>query len=364
MRSITTAIDSHKLGKDPLAEKLEGPFTRPLNYPRIWLELSRLGIDVSKTAILAHWQIFLFLAGMLVFPPKDLSWPCVGVMMLATFSPATVLGMERGNNDLLMFFMMAIAIICFQSSRFWKQVAGTAVVFFSFILKLYPIFAMSILLGTSQRKFLRSDVLVLIMAMIYVWIYRHDLELIYLATPKSTGISYGMNVLWMELSEHGRVLGLLAHILAWVGVVVTAAVTFLGYASVSSDFDQPQTNKKILASFRVGAAIYGGTFLLGNNWDYRLVFLIFTLPLLMQLAMKGEVRNRWIAGIVVFCIMFSLWSIALYQIFILFPFGSETCVLFDECANWLIFIGLGYLFGASLPRWLRRDVQSLAEAHL
>ena len=61
IRGITSAMESHRLGFDPLVENPRDPFGRAFNYPRAWLGLSPLGLDQSHSTILGHCLIGLFL---------------------------------------------------------------------------------------------------------------------------------------------------------------------------------------------------------------------------------------------------------------------------------------------------------------
>lgn len=99
--------------------------------------------------------------------------------------------------------------------------------------------------------------------------------------------------------------------------------------------------------------ITSGTFVLGNNWDYRLIFLLFTFPYL-SLAIRSA--DPWVARVstaVLATALVSLWHIAIYHGGIHFPFGSEAGVLLDECSNWFTFLGPGFLLGQTQPGWLR-----------
>jgi hypothetical protein len=347
-RGITAAIESHRLGWDPLVENPRDPFGRPFNYPRVWLGLSRLGIDQSHTAIIGHGLICLFLLGLLIFAPPDLDWLGFGLLLPVAFSPASVLAMERGNSDLLMFFLMAIGIAGVAARRPSCKLVGVASVFLGFVLKLYPLFGFAMLLEEPGRKLVRRTLWIPVAAGLYVFLIRHDLLLIYQSTPKATGLSYGMNVLWMELAEHGRNLGIAARLLAWTGVAVAAGLAWVGHRRGTKDLREIPTGNKSMVAFRAGAGVYLGTFLLGNNWDYRLVFLIFTLPLLAAMIRGESPCQRRTATVVAAGIIVSCWHITLYHIFHTLPFGSPACVLLDEGANWTVFLGLSFLLGNTL----------------
>lgn len=118
----------------------------------------------------------------------------------------------------------------------------------------------------------------------------------------------------------------------------------------------PVLSKRNLTAFRLGAAIYVGTFLLGNNWDYRLAFLLFTIPQLSQWFFASSGKSRW-AYLGLFLVMAaSCWSPVIFDYGIQ-VFGGKyklKLLLFDEVMNWSMFLGLTYLLIISSPDWFRR----------
>jgi len=114
-------------------------------------------------------------------------------------------------------------------------------------------------------------------------------------------------------------------------------------------------------AFWLGAGIYIGTFLLGNNWDYRLMFLLFTLP---QLAGWARGKNGFftaITRITLGALIVSSWYLFLDKWFSFFKHGHQLAYLLDESANWILFAGLIYLFIYSLPDWLFTDLSQLGK---
>ena len=358
VRGMTSALESHRLGKDPLIENPSDPFQRAFNYPRVWLGLSLFGINQSHSTLISYSLICLFLLGLLISAPRDLDWYGLCLMLPVAFSPASLLGMERGNIDLLMFFLVAIGIAGLASGKSMRKLLGVASVLLGFILKLYPLFGLAMLLDGPWRSVIRRMFWIPVAAGLYVFLIRHDLLLIYQSTPRAMGLSYGMNVLWMELTEHGRVLGIAARLLAWMGVTIAFGLAWLGNRRETMELSALSGVAKSLVAFRAGAGIYLGTFLLGNNWDYRLVFLIFTLQLLANLIRSGSSCQRRVAGIVAAGVIVSCWHITLYHVIHAFPFGSPACVLLDECANWTVFLGLSYLLGNTLASWRHGETPS------
>lgn len=117
----------------------------------------------------------------------------------------------------------------------------------------------------------------------------------------------------------------------------------------------PVNSERNLAAFRLGAAIYVGTFLLGNNWNYRLVFLMFVIPQISQWFFASPGKYRWLY-LGVFIVMFaSFWDTVIFD-YGLRVFGEKYKMylfIFDEMMNWGVFSGLAYLLIASSPAWFR-----------
>jgi hypothetical protein len=101
-------------------------------------------------------------------------------------------------------------------------------------------------------------------------------------------------------------------------------------------------------SFRVGAGIYIGCFIAIINADYRLIFLIFTIPQLVSWSYNRERGLSPIPLVTLSAMLFSMWS----HFFIHF-LGRKPTFLLEESANWIVLAGLLYFFFSSLPEWFR-----------
>ena len=98
-------------------------------------------------------------------------------------------------------------------------------------------------------------------------------------TPSSGDMSYGTKAIVANLERHfGLILN--SYILSAIFIILTCVFIF---------FILKKLNK--LNYFKgemclSGASIYCATFLLGSNHDYRMIFLLFTLPLILNLNLK------------------------------------------------------------------------------
>jgi hypothetical protein len=102
----------------------------------------------------------------------------------------------------------------------------------------------------------------------------------------------------------------------------------------------------------MGAAIYVGTYLFGSNFDYRLMFLLFTIPQLTQWLSNSDSRLRGVARIAFACTLYSLWSIFLSRLLnAVSPEWVE--LLLDAVAKAVLVGGLTCLFILSAPQWVQ-----------
>ena len=147
---------------------------------------------------------------------------------------------------------------------------------------------------------------------------------------------------------------LLFEILAVILILIPAVFAIRGLRL------PPQENRN-MAAFRMGASIYVGTFLLGNNWDYRLAFLIFLVPQLSQWFYLENKKQRYIAIGVMLGVILSCWHLVLLVDIPFLPFDNEIdrFVVFDELVNWLLLMGVTYLLAATIPDWLKWDMQKI-----
>lgn len=273
---ITAGWDCLRLGHDPLLSNPCDLWKRPMNYPRLWQAGAALGLTQTDTPWLGTLLTLLFMGVIfrLVYRHPAARWRWY--WPLAVLSPHVMLAVERGNSDLLIFSLLAGAVWLVRRSAPWRLL-GWAVFMLACVLKLYPIFAIGLAgQGRSRRKGLLALALLLVFGM-YVLLTFNDLSLISAATPRENFDSFGLFVLpdalaeWFALPKAG--------LRAAAGVLAAAIALFVLLKNKNT---LPlHAGREAEAFFVVGAGIYVGSFLLGNNFNYRFVFTLLTLPLLL-----------------------------------------------------------------------------------
>ena len=349
LRTITHGAESFAQGFDPMIENPADPWSRTLNYPRVWQTLYLLGINQAHTTSLGLMIIFSFLIGVCLVLPRA---PNITITLVfsAVLSPAILLGIERANIDLLMFFLASLSILAIQRSYVFSSLA----ILTGFTLKLFPLFGWAVLLRMGKSKFFISTLIALICVITYMWATFSDILLIRRETPTSIGLSYGMNVFWMALSDINATIGVYAKVVSHLTVLLIFAFAFSPLFR-NDTIPEEQNDTLYLDAFRLGSAIYVGTFLLGNNWDYRLMFLIFTLPQLI-LWTKRSVSISIYSLLTISVILFSLWHLIIDSVLRYLPYGNYLSFALDEIANWITFTGLVYLLIWSLPIWAKHII--------
>ncbi len=351
-RVITYGAESYRQGYDPMMENPAAPTGVLMNYPRLWQLLYPLGLRESHTTALGLLVILSYLAGICLVLPNAKNLTLI-LVFAAVLSPAALLGVERANIDLLMFFLIASSVVAAQRSQLWPALLVGA----AFLLKLFPLFGWCSLLKLGKSKFIRYSLIALGAVLLYSYATFRDLALISEGTPRGTSISYGMNVYWMNLAELDGAQGANAKVMTYLLLIVIAVIA--SYALFDRDESlEKQSEGMSLDAFRAGAGIDLGTFLIGNNWDYRLIFLIFTLPQLVLWSQRKDFIAH-LARIIIAAILISFWHMFIVKLFRPITNGYRLAFRLDELANWLVFAGLAWLSLRSVPLWVKELVMKL-----
>jgi len=117
---------------------------------------------------------------------------------------------------------------------------------------------------------------------------------------------------------------------------------WLSWDFVSTDSDKSLDKSRYIDYFRLAAAIYLGNFLvIGMLYDYKLTFLIFALPQILD----------WIKQENQLSLPSSMALVAMVATFYASPFLYPWLV--DEIINLFLFVNLLYMAILSMPEWLK-----------
>jgi len=116
LRIIISGAESFSEGYDPRFENPKDPWLRNYNYPKILILIfSSLGITQDITSYLGIAFILFFLIGVCLIAPNVSNLEII-FLMAAILSSATLFSIERGNIDLIVFFLVAVSVVTINKS--------------------------------------------------------------------------------------------------------------------------------------------------------------------------------------------------------------------------------------------------------
>ena len=301
MRSVTSGWVCTRRGIDVLPLNPCDPLKRPANYPRIWMKLAFLGLGPGSTVVLALLTAAAFFAAAVALLDPRSSVGEAVVYAAALCSPAAMLGVERGNVDLALFAVVSVAVIVARRDRLGR-IVSPILVLAAAVLKLFPILAAGLL--ARQRRGLPVIGAVVLIFAAYALATIDDIRTIGKVVPQANDYSYGVDI-------SGRWLAGRAHSQAWIfdAVLVIAGVGAAILLSRRLAQPIPSTaspaTARAMDAFWAGAGIYVGTFCVFHSFDYRLVFLLLTIPQLLLWAREG----RSIAYVTLAALLATLWLV-------------------------------------------------------
>lgn len=345
LRLITAGAESYSKGYDPAYNNPFDPEQRLFNYPRIWYIILTSGIDQHSTDILGILLALGFFICIVTFR-GEIDKTTAIIQTMIVFSPAVLLGLERGNVDILIFILLSIALFIKDYSR----TLSFLVFLLSIALKIFPIFGIGYLLDGNRRS-IKYIIIGILSTAAYMLFSLDDMRHIFAVTQKGADVSYGVSVLPTKLSpylgDYFKTIKLLFFIIA-AGLVLI--ICYLALRNKDQIFNMDSQH---LSMFRLAAGIYICTFLLGNNWDYRLMFLIFAIPQIVSWAHEKHNFSPTVAKICLIAGLVSCWYLEIWRLLEFAGLAGRLITFtFDEFANWVLFIGLIFLYIKSLPQWM------------
>lgn len=368
-RHIPGSAESFLRGFEPTIENPYDPRGRPFNYPMFWRLFFYSGITQDHAIWISIGMIVLFFISVFIFP-RNLTIRGAFWILLVVFSPACMLLYERGNVDLIVF-VLCVAIVL--AGSYSAYLAGMLLMA-GIVIKLFPFFGVSVLLKESKTKFLGLFAACFGVLLLYVTLTWESVTASWTLTRRGRFISYGSNVFFYRYEENffHALSSWFAHLqaerLLKYGPIALAVLLILiaGILGLRNQEPPSVSTERNLAAFRMGASIYVGTFLLGNNWDYRWAFLILVIPQLLEWTHSSHARYRYIALLNLFAILASCWHfIFWYSPSLNFFEGSqEVWFVMDEFINWMLVPGLAYLLFASFPDWVKNQLRWISSKRM
>jgi hypothetical protein len=345
-RNLTAAWECQRLGYDPLYESPCDPWGRPLMYLRPWLLLGVLGLDQSHTialSVVLVGALFLTFSALVGRVPAGTGI----VLALAACSPAVMFAVERANMDIALFSLLAVSILLWRASPGPARVVSPVLVLIAATAKLYPVFALFAFVIARSRLATRTALFCVAAFGVYSAYSFRDIAHVAEIATQGQHFSHGARILPAHLyhqlgADQWKGPAVLKQLLAVLPLaLITAAIGFRVHRRLGSREDDATAATSALVAFHAGALIYLGTFATANNFDYRLVFLLLTLPQLVAWVRMPLHRLTTLSAATLTAVIALLWVGSL----------SQWLNLWDELASWAVAALLAAGVAATLPRF-------------
>lgn len=279
---IAKATDLKEAGFNPY---LENPLNIRYVYPSIWLGFFQL-FNLND---LINFRIFNFLIIYiytfiyldLIFKFKNKYFTLI--LILLFFSPANLLAIERFNTDIIIFILIYL-IVLLNNNYFRVPIFILAI-----YSKIYPLFAIFIF---SRNK----KILFTMMLVSFLILFHMKNEIIYLmkyGNEVALNIAHGVPTLIKGMWYYSTKLGYLINDDNYKYFKYSFIFLASLYASILVLINFKFGEKVILDNFNLyeklficGAGIFIARFIFFSNFDYSLIFIVFTVPYLLQIKSK------------------------------------------------------------------------------
>jgi hypothetical protein len=360
-RNIAAAADCWAAGHDVLVDNPCDPWHRPMNYPRVWVLLHYLGLSQNLTVPFGLLAAGLFLGSLLLLLGR-LTLAQGAIAAAAVVSPAVMLSIERGNMDLILFAVFVAAVFAWRARHRVGVWLSPALILGAAFAKYYAIVALPAYALTGDRR-ARWAVPAGAAAMgAYLVLTFDDVQKAMSAPEGGLLYSYGARILIGHLYHQFLATGgwlygnLIAQAIAVFPLLVLSLAAWIWARRRLTPMAASARAHPALLAFHLGALTYLGTFALRKNGDYRLVFLLLTLPLLLEWS-AGPVAalQTKLARATLIAVIVGLWIGALS------PFIGP----WDELGSWAIaalFVALLAVTAPTLGELVGRTRRARADA--
>ena len=317
------------------------PRTEGFFYPPACYWFAHLGLgERHNTAAGIVLGVGFFTAALLVFGRVRREHLFYYAALLC--SPSIMLGVARGNIDLFVFILLAIALLLLHAENNARKAAAYLLIVFAAMLKLYPIVGAAVAVREKRYRWLLVGLSMGVLFGIYLWFSRDDLRDMFKLAPRFAFLTFGAPVIFDRIwfgdpanPKYGAALSALVFAGSWIAAWRSG-----------SALRRDSGNAHALDSFRIGSAIYLGCFaLIQYNFVYRHMMLLLTVPQWLEWRRAGG-RTARIATVALANLALAFWL----------PRYARNWWNLDQLCDWILFALHSYALIATAPDEVRKFI--------
>lgn len=288
--AILAAGDAQRAGLDVFQPNPFDPFGRPHVYGPWWLVLGKLGCTTHDAWWLGSLLGLAFVVAVLwLLAPRDGRGALFASALL--LSPPVLLGLERGNNDLVVFLLLAGGAALLSRPAAWAGLVGAGTLVLAAVLKFYPLAALAALLARRDRvgRLCLTVAGALVLFAVLWWQQRDDFfRALALAPRPDTFLAYGARLIFVTWSRGPEAQPWLV-IGYTIGAVTALALLWRGRRVL---LNWITGDDLVSVAAVLGASTWLFCYFANNNYPYRAVLLLLVVPAWLRLARETAPEAR------------------------------------------------------------------------
>ena len=295
------------------------------NYPFVWIWLTNFfHLTIHEVYFIGFGMIFIFVLS-ISFLFRKITISNLILLVITLISPPILLLLDRANIDILIFILLLIACYYLRSGNIThtKVHFSYILILIATMLKIYPGFLLAFILIDPIE--IKQKLIVAFYSTLILFFYSllnlHEILILLGNTPHPSELAFGKNVWIQEFVSEKRL-----PYVSLICLIISGFLIFykrLFFLNLVSNLSFEKTKEGRL--FFAGLLLFSGTYFFGNNWDYRLVFVMFFLPYLFLISKKNVVLNNF-KNIFIFLLFIVLFT----------SFIHRSGYFFNSYNSWLI----------------------------
>ncbi len=353
LRGVAAWCEAWSAGKDPSVVETWIRFPSGelhhnflMNYSPLVLGLGTMGAASLSSASVVGWGMGLALlygtALWILCGSCSLRDALLWALLIC--SPLSVLVVERGNLDTLIFFFLVAALMLRKFP--WIE---TLLILAASMLKFFPIVALLALWKKGTKGCRVLVILGSLLFLIFLFMMRRHLLAIEGSLGGQCQSAFGCTTLVDVLIQHGilspagPIIAKLCSLFALIGIAASFAVGFFFHRKAEGS----PLSERALHSFFLGVPLMLALFVLGPQMDYKWIFFLLMVPAEIEITrvssdLEAVAAKAWLSLLT----LYSYWTFFSDE-------GSLRNSLFKQLLMWGIIL-LSAFFSGRL--WNRRAV--------
>lgn len=212
----------------------------------------------------------------------------VTVFFLFIFSPSSLLIIQRGNNDLVIFFILFLFGITIISNKL-KKISFIPLII-SIQLKIYPVFLIG--LYFLKKVFIKQYVQILIVLFSIFFFIEEIISISKVYNKSNVTLAYSSDTIFYIINYLIKINPQYTKIISIICMILLIGISFLFKIK-----EKQNSNNEIF--FLIGSITLITSFFLSNTYDYKFIFIVFCIPLILELK---KIRKK-----ILILILISAW---------------------------------------------------------